>query len=80
MCLGIPGRIISIDGELGQANINGVTIRVGLQLIEDPRIGDYVLIHTGYALEKLSEEEALSTLETIRLLDKLDPDSPSLLR
>lgn len=78
MCLGIPAKITRIDGELGEANINGATIQIGLHLLEDPQLGDYVLVHTGYALEKLSEEEALNTLETIRQLEKLNSESPDL--
>jgi hydrogenase expression/formation protein HypC len=76
MCLGIPAKIIKIDGEYADANINGATIRIGLQLLEDVAQGDYVLVHTGYALEKLREKEALETLETIRQLEDLDPDKP----
>jgi hydrogenase expression/formation protein HypC len=76
MCLGIPAKIVKIDGEYADANINGATIRIGLQLLEDIKPGDFVLVHTGYALEKLSEKEALETLETIRQLEELDPDKP----
>ena len=76
MCLGIPAKIIQIDGEFADANINGATIRIGLQLLEDVKQGDYVLVHTGYALEKLSEKEALDTIETIRQLEEFDPDKP----
>jgi hydrogenase expression/formation protein HypC len=74
MCLGIPAKIIKIDGEFADANINGATIRIGLQLLEDVKPGDYVLVHTGYALEKLSEKEALETIETIRQIESFDPD------
>lgn len=76
MCLGIPAKIIRIDGEYADANINGANIRIGIQLLEDVRQGDYVLVHTGYALEKLSEKEALETIETIRQLEEFDPDKP----
>ncbi len=76
MCLGIPAKIIKIDGEFADANINGATIRIGLQLLEDVKQGDYVLVHSGYALEKLSEKEALETIETIRQLEDFDPDKP----
>lgn len=76
MCLGIPAKIIRIDGEYADANINGANIRIGIQLLEDVKQGDYVLVHTGYALEKLSEKEALDTIETIRQLEEFDPDKP----
>ena len=76
MCLGIPAKIIKIDGDYADANINGATIRIGLQLLEDVKKGDYVLVHNGYALEKLSEKEALETIQTIRQLEDFDPDKP----
>ena len=75
MCLGIPAKITRLDGEFAEANINGATIKVGVQLIEDVKLGDYVLVHTGYALEKLSEEEARETLETLRELEQLNNES-----
>lgn len=77
MCLGIPAKIMKIDGEFADANINGATIRIGLQLMEDIKPGDYVLVHTGYALEKLSEEEARETIETLKQLEAFDPDNLS---
>ena len=77
MCLGIPAKIIKIDGEFADANINGARIRIGLQLLENVKVGDYVLVHTGYALEILSEEEARETLETLRELESFDPDNPN---
>ena len=76
MCLGIPARIEKIDGEYADANINGATIRIGLQLMEEVQPGDYVLVHTGYALEKLSEEEAQETLRTLRELEAFNTDNP----
>ena len=68
MCLGIPAKIMHIENEMADADINGATIQIGLQLVENVQEGDYVLVHTGYALERLSEEEALKTLELIREL------------
>jgi hydrogenase expression/formation protein HypC len=75
MCLGIPAKIIQIEGEFAKANINGATINVGIQLLEDICIGDYVLVHTGYALEKLSEEDALETIKTLRELEEFNNQS-----
>ena len=75
MCLGIPAKIIQIEGEFAKANINGATIKVGIQLLEDIQIGDYVLVHTGYALEKLSEEDAFETIKTLRELELFNNQS-----
>ena len=66
MCLAIPAKVIEINGETGKASIGGTTVNIGLQMVENIRIGDYVLVHTGFALQKISEEEALETLEIIK--------------
>lgn len=68
MCLGIPAKIIEIEGDFAQANIDGAIIRIGVQLIEHPMVGDYVIVHTGYALEKINEEEARETIENLKKL------------
>ena len=76
MCLGIPGRIIEIvDGEhwIAKAEVSGVRRNVSIQLLADEqnpvKIGDWVLIHVGFALCKLDEHEAEATL---RLLEEAD--------
>lgn len=73
MCLGIPAKIIRVDGDTGLASIQGATLEVGLQLLDEVQPGDYVLIHTGYALEKISQEEAQKTLA---LLEEINSGSP----
>jgi hydrogenase expression/formation protein HypC len=74
MCLGIPAKIILIEGDFAHVDIDGAVILVGIQLIENPKIGDYVIVHTGYALEKINEEEARDTIENIRKIIKTDND------
>ncbi|MBK1721228.1 HypC/HybG/HupF family hydrogenase formation chaperone [Thiocystis violacea] len=81
MCLAIPARITQIDptGESAQVSLGGVSKEVSLALVDDVAVGDYVLLHVGYALNKLSEEEAERTLELIRemgLLEDADADAP----
>jgi len=68
MCLGIPARIIKIEGEFAEADIDGASIRIGLQMVDNVEPGDYVLVHAGYALEKISEKDAFETIESIRNL------------
>jgi hydrogenase expression/formation protein HypC len=63
MCLAIPAEVISIDGDNAQVSLGGVKKDVSLALVEDVAVGDYVLIHVGYALNKISPEEAQKTLE-----------------
>jgi len=66
MCLAIPALIKSIDGEQAIADIEGVTREVSLQLTPDARVGDYVLLHTGYAISVIDPAEAEETLKLLR--------------
>jgi hydrogenase expression/formation protein HypC len=66
MCLAIPMLILEKSGNDAVVESGGVRKNVRLDLLETAGIGDYVLIHAGYAIEKLDEEEALETLELIR--------------
>ncbi len=72
MCLAVPMKIESIDGDLGTVDINGIKRQIGLTLIEEPTIGDYVLVHAGFAIQKINEEEAA---ETIKLLNEFAGES-----
>jgi len=66
MCLGIPMRIIEKNGVDAVTESGGVRKHIRLDLLEGVGVGDYVLIHAGYAIEKLDTEEALETLELLR--------------
>jgi len=72
MCLSIPAKVLSVDGNMAKASVGGTIINAGLHLVENVKEGDYILIHTGYALEKISEEEAMETLKLIKELDEFD--------
>ncbi|MBU7044515.1 MAG: HypC/HybG/HupF family hydrogenase formation chaperone [Theionarchaea archaeon] len=63
MCLAIPGKVISLDGTEGMVDFGGVIQRVRVDLISDLQVGEYVIVHTGFAIEKLDEEDALETLK-----------------
>lgn len=64
MCLAIPARVVSIEGsDMATVALEGIRKPVSTALLEQVAVGDYVLIHVGYALHKLSEEEAERTLE-----------------
>jgi hydrogenase expression/formation protein HypC len=65
MCLAIPSKIIHIDNEMATIDVDGVKRSASLMLLEDAAVGDYVIVHAGFAIQKLDEESAL---ETIRLL------------
>lgn len=68
MCLAVPMKIIKIEDDIGTAELGGVKRRVSIALLEDVSIGDYVLIHAGFAIEKVKEEEAEDTLNFLREL------------
>ena len=67
MCLGVPMKILEIDGDDATAEITGVKRKVSLQLVENPKVGDYVVVHAGFAIEILNEEQAM---ESVKLLQE----------
>lgn len=67
MCLAIPSKIVEITKEgLGIIDVDGVKRDCSLLMIDDPQIGDYVIVHAGFALHKIDEEEASKMLDTLR--------------
>ena len=66
MCLGIPAKIIEKKGNTGIAEIGGVKREVDLRLVEDVEVGNYVILHAGFGIQKLDEEEANETLALLR--------------
>ena len=65
MCLAIPSRITRIENEMATIDVDGVQRSASLMLLEDSAVGDYVIVHAGFAIKKLDEASAV---ETIRLL------------
>lgn len=63
MCLAIPALIKSIEGTEGEAEIGGISRRVSLFLTPEAKVGDYVIVHTGYAISLLDQKEAKETLK-----------------
>ena len=67
MCLAVPMKVVSIANDLAIAEIDGVRREASLMMLnEDADVGDYVLIHAGFAISKLDEEAALETLALMR--------------
>jgi hydrogenase expression/formation protein HypC len=66
MCLGVPMQVKTIANDMAVCEIDGVQREASLMMIEDVQIGDYVLIHAGFAIEKIDEQEAQLTLQTLR--------------
>lgn len=62
MCLALPCRIVAIDGDNATIDVSGMKKDISLALMDDAAVGDYVIVHVGYALTKLDPEEAEKTL------------------
>jgi hydrogenase expression/formation protein HypC len=83
MCLGVPGKIIEIYEagglKMGKIDFGGVKREACLAYVPEAKVGDYTVIHVGFAISLLSEEEALASLETIReiieMTDALGPET-----
>jgi len=72
MCLAVPVKITRIEGEQADVDIGGVSRKVSIALTPEARIGDYVLLHTGYAINVLDEAEAKETLDILERLVAAD--------
>lgn len=66
MCLAIPSKIVSIKDNMATIDVDGVRREASLLLLEDARVGDYVIVHAGFAIQKLDEEAANDTLNLLR--------------
>ena len=67
MCLAVPMRLIEVDDfGGGSAELDGARYAVNLSLIDDPSVGDYVIVHAGFAIERFDEQEAEARLELFR--------------
>ncbi len=67
MCVGVPMQIVSIDGETAVAEIDGVKREASLMLLaEEVQVGDFVIVHAGFAISRLDEEDARETIAMMR--------------
>ena len=75
MCVGVPGKIEDISNEnqlkMGKVNFEGVTMQVCLETTPDAKVGDYVIVHAGFAISVLDEQEAMETLKTLKEIDAM---------
>lgn len=71
MCLGIPAKVIQID-QLNQGKVDylGTQVKTNFSLLENIKVGDWVIVHAGFAITKLDEEEAQETLSLLREIAK----------
>ena len=66
MCLAIPAKVIKIENKIAEVEVGKVYRKADLHLLENVEIGDYILIHAGFAIEKISQKDAKETLDIIR--------------
>ena len=73
MCLGVPMQVVSIDGTDIVAEIDGVKREASLMILDDEvKVGDFVIVHAGFAISKLDEQEARETLKMMREVFSLE--------
>jgi len=75
MCLAIPALIKSIDGDEAEVELGGVSRRASLMLTPEAKVGDYVLLHAGYAINVVDQIEAEETLNMLREMAQAVPDT-----
>ncbi|MFG1949216.1 HypC/HybG/HupF family hydrogenase formation chaperone [Nonomuraea sp. NPDC048826] len=68
MCLGVPGRIVARDGEMGTVDFDGLRREACLSYTPEAGPDDYVIVHVGFAISVLDEDEALRTIEVLRAI------------
>ena len=82
MCLGVPGKVMQVQENeqgmtMGTVSFGGITKEVCLAYLPDVQVGDYVIVHVGFAISRVSEEEAQEVFETLRQMGELkDLDLP----
>lgn len=76
MCLAIPGKILSIEGNdpilrCGKVSFGGIVKQINLAYVPEAKVGDYVLVHVGFAISAIDEEEANEVFECLKKMDEL---------
>jgi hydrogenase expression/formation protein HypC len=66
MCLAIPSKITEIENNMAVIDVDGVRRKASLLLVEDAQVGDYVIVHAGFAISKIDEQAALETLALLK--------------
>ncbi len=77
MCLAVPAKVVEIvdeENQIAKVDIGGVRRNISVALLEDVKVGDWVLVHVGFAIQKVDEEEAAQTLELLKGLGQAIED------
>lgn len=80
MCLAVPGKVVSIDEsnpdlKMAKVNFSGVSKEVCVQWLPEVQVGDYVLVHVGFALNKIDEKDAEETLRILREMSDIEEEN-----
>ncbi len=77
MCLGVPGRIIEVQENgfmrMGRVDFGGITREVSLAYVPEAQVGDWVIVHVGFAISRMEEKEAMETLQLLREVFGTEP-------
>jgi hydrogenase expression/formation protein HypC len=72
MCLSVPGKVVEIQDNMARVEVGGLVRDASMDICPDAAVGDYVLIHAGFAIQKLDEKEALETLHLLRQMSEIE--------
>ncbi|WXG40818.1 MAG: HypC/HybG/HupF family hydrogenase formation chaperone [Candidatus Freyarchaeum deiterrae] len=72
MCLAIPAKVLEINGEKAVVDFGGVKREAWITLVDNVRVGDYLIIHTGYAIQRLDKKDAEETLKLFKELESFE--------
>jgi hydrogenase expression/formation protein HypC len=70
MCLSVPGKVIEIEENMAKVEVGSMLRHISIDLYPEVSVGEYVLIHAGFAIEKVDEKEAMETLELLKKLSE----------
>ena len=76
MCLSIPAKIVKLDGNAATVDVMGNRREADVSLVEEPQLGDYVLVHAGFAIQKMTAEDAAETLKIWEEIASLESGEP----
>ena len=77
MCLAVPAQIVACDGDQAVADLHGNRVTVARTLVPEAGVGDWVLIHAGFAIAKLEPQEAMATFAVLRELKSVEVSTPA---
>jgi len=74
MCLAVPMKLIKKEGDMGTVELGGIERQISLMLMPDAKLGEYLIVHAGFAIQRLDEEEAHKTLELLMQMGDISPE------